>query len=208
MQTRLLVDVIGTLLILDGQRHLTVKTDDRAGLAKVRSYADAFIEDEALAVVMCATHLFEILQDTAVELQHIGITLHGHERACLLAADTAGTEHHDGLRLEFGGKLLHRRGEIPEIPDLRHDRPFERAHADLVFITRVEQRHRPAFVQPLLELLRRDLGGWTAGGIDAFDTESDDLLLDLHEHALERLIRTRTLLGRNTRETWHSPDDA
>ena len=156
---------------------------------------------------MRATHLFEILQDTAVELQHIGITLHGHERASLLAADTAGTEHHDGLRLEFGGKILNRRGEIPEIPDLRHDRPFERAHADLVFITRVEQRHRPAFVQPLLELLRRDLGGRTAGGIDAFDTESDDLLLDLHEHALERLIRTRTLLGRNTRKTRHSSDD-
>ena len=156
---------------------------------------------------MRATHLFEILQDTAVELQHIGIPLHGHERASLLAADTAGTEHHDGLRLEFGGKLLHRRGEIPEIPDLRYDRPFERAHADLVLITRVEQRHRPAFVQPLLELLRRDLGRRTAGGIDAFDAESNDLLLDLHEHTLERLIRARTLFGSDTRKTRHSSDD-
>jgi hypothetical protein len=61
MQARLLIDVIGTLLIFDGQRHLTVETDDRTGLAEVRPDADAFVEDEALAVVMRATDLFKVL---------------------------------------------------------------------------------------------------------------------------------------------------
>ena len=156
---------------------------------------------------MRAADFFEILQDTSVELEHVGVTLHGHERSRLFATDAAGTEHHDGLRFEFSGKLLHRRGKIPEVPDSRHDCAPERTHTHFIIITGVEQSHRTTFVQPLLELLRRNFLGRSPGRIDAFDAERDDLLLDLHEHALERLIGTRTLLGRNIRETGDGADD-
>ena len=155
---------------------------------------------------MRAAALFEILQDAAIELQDVGVALHGHERAGLLTTDAAGAEHHDRLSLELRRKFLHRGGEVSEIPDLRHDRPLERPHPDLVVVPGVEQGHRPAFVQPLLELRRRDLGRRTAGRIDAFDAEGDDLLLDLHQHALERLLGTRAFLGLDAREARHGAD--
>jgi len=109
--------------------------------------------------------------------------------------------------LELGRQFLHGRREIAEVPDLRDDRSFERPHPHFVVVAGVEQRHRPTFVQPLLELACRDLRRRTPGRVDAFDAERDDLLLDLHEHALERLIGTGALLGSDVRQTGHGADD-
>ncbi len=79
-------------------------------------------------------------------------------------------------------------GKSRKIIDADRQGVPERAELHFVIVTCVEQRHRPAFIEPALEFLGGELGRGAARRVDAFDTERDDLLLDPYEHAAERLV--------------------
>ena len=81
-----------------------------------------------------------------------------HVRREFLTADPAGAEHRD-TRVRFGVQIL--RDELRQIAELlgfRIDRILECAVPEFVVVTRVEEREGAAFVEPILELLRSELG--------------------------------------------------
>ena len=156
---------------------------------------------------MGAADFLEIFQDTAIELQDIGVAFHLHEGASLFATDTAGAEHDYGLRLELGRQLANRFRKIPKIGHSRRQGALERTEADFVIITRVEQDERTAFIEPGLELGGGNLRGGLTDWVNPFDTEGDDFLLHLHEHTLERLVRAWTLLRLDVRQARKGADE-
>ena len=123
-----------------------------------------------------------------------------HERAGFLAADAAGAEHDDGLLLERVRQAADRGREVAEMVHADGQGVAEGAEADFVVVARVEQRDRPAFVEPLLEFAGGQLGGSAPGGIDALDAERDDLLLEPHQHAGEGLMVGLAVFRRQVRE--------
>jgi len=114
--------------------------------------------------------------------------LHFHERACFFAANSAGTEHDNGLGFERGVELLNRLREIAEVVDVGIQRAMKGAQADLILVSDVEKSDGAFFVQPLFEFLGGNLGGGVAGGVNSLDPKADDLLLDFDEHSLKGLI--------------------
>ena len=127
-------------------------------LAQRRINSHPLIKDKAIAVVVLAAAFLKVFQDAAIELMNLFEALHLHEGSGLLAADAAGAKHHDRLVLQLFGQLTHRIGKFAEGADIRIDRAFEGAELDLIIIARVEQGHRPSFVEPALKFFRRELG--------------------------------------------------
>ena len=156
IRTRLARNIARVRLIRLGQRRLAAETLRGLRLLQTGIQADALVEDETFAVVMRAATFLEIFQDAAVELENIFETFALHERSGLLAPDAARAEHHDGLLFHGGWQLADGVGKIPEMIHANRQRVLERAELHLVIIARVQQRHRAPFVQPLLQLLRRE----------------------------------------------------
>ena len=146
------------------------------------------IEDETFAVVVRTAAVLEIFQDAAFELEDAFESFAFHERPGFLAANAAGAEHDDGLLLHLQGQAAHGGGEIAEMIDADGERVLERAELHFVIVARVEQGDGTALVEPPLQFLRRELGGRAPRGINAIDTERDDLFLQSHEHPGERLM--------------------
>src|SRR5687767_1592850 len=113
-------------------------------------HADALVEHEAVALVMSAAALFEILQDPAFELKNILESLAFQKRRGLLASNAARAEHHDRLTLQRR-QSRHRVGKVPKPADAGHDCSAERTALHLVIISRVEQHNRSRLVEPLLQ---------------------------------------------------------
>ena len=127
-------------------------------LFQVRIDADALVEYEALAIVVRVTAVLEVFEDAAVELKNLLEPLALHERPGLLATDAAGTEHDDGLLLQFVGELLHRFGELAKLVDPQQQRILECPQLHFVIVAGIEQRDGTPFVEPPLQLGRSQLG--------------------------------------------------
>jgi hypothetical protein len=106
---------------------------------------------------MRATALLEILEDAAIQLQHMAKALRLHVGTSLLATDTAGAEHHDGLLLQLRWQARHRSGEVAEVINACSQCILEGAQLHLVVVAGVEQGQRPPLVQPRLQLPWRQL---------------------------------------------------
>ena len=87
----------------DGEGHLAVEADHGAGFAELGVHADAAVEDKAFTLVVRAAAVFEIFQNTAVELVDVGETLALHQRTGFFAADAAGAKQDNGLGFEGRG---------------------------------------------------------------------------------------------------------
>jgi hypothetical protein len=188
-------DIARVLLLLRRQRRQALETLGRIGFLQRRVDADALVEDEAFPAIVGATTLLEVLENAPVQLQHIPETLRLHVGTGFLAADAARAEHHDGLVLQLRRQFRHGSGEIPEMIHARRHCVLERAELHLVVIAGVEQGQRTPFVEPCLELARRQLGRSAARGIDARHSEGDDLLLEAHQHPPEGLVVGVAVLG-------------
>ena len=160
-------------------------------LAEGGVHADALVEDKAFAIVVRTTAFLEVFQDTAIELMDVPKTLAFHVGARLFTAYAAGAEHHHGLVIEGFGKFGDRLGKIPEMVDAGRERPAKCAEFDFVVVAGVEERDLATLVEPLLEGGGRQFGRSSAGWMDAFHTEGDDLFLDPHKHSRERLVFTQ-----------------
>ena len=148
----------------------------------------ALVEDETLPAIVRPAAVLEVLEDAAFQLQHIAKALRLHVGAGLLAADAARAEHDDGLVLELLRQLRHCGGKVPEMIHARGQRVLERAELHFVVIAGVEQRERPALVEPGFQLTRSELRRGTRGRIDSRHAEGDDFLLDAYQHATEGLF--------------------
>ncbi len=143
---------------------------------------------------MIPAAFLKVFQYPAVQLIDVLKALHLHKRPRLLAADPAGTKHHHRLFLHLLRQLPDRVWKLPESADFRHYRAFESPQLDLVVVARVQQRDLAAFVQPLFQLLRRQLGRGAPARLHPLHTEGNNLLLDPHQHPAERLVITHAPL--------------
>ena len=153
------------------------------------------VEDKTFAIVMRAAAVLKIFQDAAVELKNFLEADAFHERPGLFTADAAGAKHHDGLLFQLRRQFGDGGGKIAEMIHADGQRVLERAELHFVIIARVEQRHGAAFVEPLLEFARGELGRRALRGIDAFDAERDDFFFQPHEHPRKRLVIRLAELG-------------
>jgi hypothetical protein len=128
----------------------------------------------------------KILEDASIQLKHLLEPLPLEERRGLLAADATRAKGDQWDRLQLHRKTRDRSGKLPKCADMRHHGILERAKADFVVVARVEQGNRTPLVEPLLERARVQAGRGCARRVDAFHSECDDLLLDLHQHSVER----------------------
>src|SRR3954452_20444816 len=103
---------------------------------------DALVEHEAFAApaALGLRHLFQIFEDTALEVIDLGKAAREQMRARLLAADAAGAEHRDPAVLCRIELLCSKILELPETPDARIDRALERAHRHLEGVAGVEHQ--------------------------------------------------------------------
>src|SRR6476620_3106091 len=104
---------------------------------------DALVEYKTFAApaALRLRHLFEIFEDTALEVIDLRKAAREQMRARLLAADAAGAEHRDpavlcGIEPDCG-KIL----ELAKAPDAGIDGAFERSHRHLEGVAGVEQQY-------------------------------------------------------------------
>ena len=69
------------------------------GCMEILIQCDALIEHEALALELLARALFQVLQDAAIELKHIGIPQLAHGDLCLFTPNASGAVHQHFLVL-------------------------------------------------------------------------------------------------------------
>src|SRR5262245_10458322 len=101
---------------------------------------DPLVEHKAFAApaAFACRHVFQIFQDTALEVEYLGKAPRQQVSAGLLAADAAGAEHRDPavlLRIQFAGRKIL---ELAKAPDAGIDRTLEGAHRDLEGVAGVE----------------------------------------------------------------------
>ena len=183
-------------LIFDRQRHLTGKALLNSRLFQLRIDGHSLIEHEAVAVVMIAAALFEVFQDATVELKDIIETAFLHKRTGFFAPNAARAEHDDRLIFHLFGQRLDRCRKLTKVIDAEHVSVAERSDFDLVIVSSVQQMNRPAFVEPLFQLLRRQLWRCPLPRINPINAERDNLILNFDEHPSERLTLAETFLNR------------
>jgi hypothetical protein len=203
----LFVNVVGVVEIGSEQGHLAVVTKNGIGLLELAVDTDALVEDEAFTRKMFTAHLFEVFEDTAVQLENLLEALLLHERAGFLAADASGAKHHHGLGFKHGIQFSNRGWKVAEVIDLGIQGLLKRAEADLVVVADIEEGDRAVFIQPGFEFPCGDLGGRAVGGIHPIDTEGDDFPFDFHQHALERLGGACAFLGGEILQSRNGADD-
>ena len=69
-----------------------------------------------------------------------------------------------------------------------------------VVVSRIEQRDGPPFVEPALQFSRGKFRRRSLAGFDPRNAKRDDLLLDAHQHAVERLLVADADFGREVLE--------
>jgi hypothetical protein len=92
--------------------------------------------------------------------------------------------------------------------DTGRNRLIESADFHFEIITRVEQRDRPALIEPAFQFQCRNALRCVPSRIDAVDAEGDDLLLDLHQHPREGLVGALADLRRQALQPRHGPQFA
>ncbi len=181
-------DVAGVFLFGHGQGSLTDETKCGAGFAQGGVDRDAFVENETVALKMLAAALLEISQNAAIELEDPGEANVLKKRRGFFATDAAGAKSHDWLIFELIGQRRGGGGKFAKMIQIECAGAAEGAQLCLVSVASVEKRDGLALIEPFLELSWCDSWRGPAAGINSVDPEGDDLLLDLHEHSIERLM--------------------
>jgi len=191
-----------------GRQHaLTDKTEPVTRLAQISGKPDALIEDKARAAEMSATAVFEILQNTSFKLEHLVESILNQEWSRLLATNAAGAEGNDGVRLILLQKFRRGSGELAKVFNTDRYGALKRAQSNFKIVAYVEQRERPAFVEPLFELAGCQFGRWLARRGNSLYAKCDDLLLDFDEHPPEWLVATFTDLRRQFVKPRHAAQE-
>ncbi len=95
------------------------------------------------------------------------------------------------LRRQFGN----RRWKVAERINTGYHRALKSAELHLVVVAGVVENDRATFIEPLLEHLRIQTRRGVLGRLDALHPKRNDLFLDAHQHAAERLLCTLAVLG-------------
>ena len=150
--------------LLGSQHALTDKTEPVTRFAQISGKPDALIEDKTRAAEMSATAVFEILQNASIELEHLVESILNQEGSRLLATNAAGAEGNDGVRLILLQEFRRGSRELAKVFNTDRYGAFKRAQSNFKIVPYVEQRERPAFVEPLFELAGCQSGRWRAPG--------------------------------------------
>ena len=137
---------------------------------------------------MRATNLFKVLEDTAVQLIHVSKTGHLHVRSGLFTTNATRAEHDNWLVLQFLRQTRDAFRKFTKVIETHFDGVVESAKVIFVIIAGIQQMNFAAFVQPTLQFFRRKLWGGPLRRSNTVDAERNDLFLDLHQHAIERLV--------------------
>ena len=119
---------------------------------QVRVERHAFVEDEAMPLVMGAAALFKVLQNAAVELIDVAKALALQVGGRFFAANAACAKGHDRPLFQLRRQLTDGRRKVAEVVDVDRHRVLKCAGLDFEIVASVEQRDGPPFVQPLLQL--------------------------------------------------------
>ncbi len=103
------------MLLLDSECCQTGVTEFCVSFVEVGIEGHAFVEDEAITLVVFATAFFEVLQNAAVELIDVFEASLFHERACFFTADAARAERDDRRVFQRVGQLVDRFWKVPEV---------------------------------------------------------------------------------------------
>ncbi len=155
--------------------------------------ADPFIEDEAFALpqALFGGHLLEVIEDAALEVIDLLDPLGFQEGGALFAADPAGAEHRHFERLTLAQQACalapEPRWKIAERGGLRVDRAGKSADRDLVVVAGVDH-HGARIGDQRVPVSRGDIVPGASQRIDLRLAHGDDLTLEPHFHAVERLL--------------------
>ena len=181
--------VVRALPILGGDRVAAGVALVVVALAEIVAHGHAVVEDEAVALPLAfiLRHLFQVLEDAALEVEDLLEALAEHVAGGLFATDAAGAEHGDLLvpgRVVMGLDVL---GELAERLGLGIDGALEGADGHFVVVARIDQQHLGVGDQgvPVLGL---DVGADALVGVHARHAEGDDFLLQLDLGAVEGLL--------------------
>ena len=188
-------NIVLRLLVFDGERLLAGVALGCRRFLEPRIQRHAMVEDEAVAGVVVATTLLEILQDASLQLIDLLKAFLLHERPRLLAPDAAGAKHHDRLLLQLRREFSHRLWKLAKVAHADRQSVFEGAEPHLVVVSGVEEREGAPFVEPLLEFFRRELRRRVIAGPHTLDAKGDDLIFQFDEQSAERLVVAQALLG-------------
>ena len=148
-------------------------------------HRNPFVEHETLAppCALLGGHLFQIFQNAALQVEHVGHALGFQERRRLFAADAPGAEHRDPLRAgeQFIAMRPKPARKFAKRPRLGIDRAIERADRHLVIVARVDQ-HRARIGDQRIPVGGIDIGA----GIGRVDQR----LAHRHDFALEPYLGT------------------
>src|SRR5262249_50383352 len=97
----------------------------------------SLVKHKTIAVIVGSAALFEILEDSAIELKDLLEPLALHERAGFFTANSAGTEHDDRPLFHFIGKCPYGFRELPKLIDIQCERVVERSQFHFVIVPRV-----------------------------------------------------------------------
>jgi hypothetical protein len=180
--------VARVFLFARGEGSLTDEAERGAGFAQGGIERDTFVEDEAVAFEMFAAAFLEIAQNAAIKLEHLREASLLQKRRRFLATNATGAKSHDWFVFEMTGQGLGRHREFAEVLEVERVGAAEGAEFYFVGVASVEKSDGSTFIEPFLQFSRRNFWSGTSAGVDSSNTEGDDLLFDLHQHSIERLM--------------------
>jgi len=193
--TRHAVLVLGARFVLGQDRLATGMAQLVRPLLQSVTDGHAPVKDETLTIpkTVFLWHLFEVLQNTALEVVDILDTLTEQEIGRFLTANPTGTEHRDPFVVEPLLVLFPPLWKFAKRFGFRVDGVLERADPDLIIIARVDHGHIIGCDQ-LIPFLGRTIMSHGGAWIDVRLSHCDNLALEAHLHAAKWLeLRRRQL---------------
>ena len=188
IRARLAHDIMGRLLLLNGQRFTACETDHSVGFLEGSIDRHPLVEHEAITVPVLASNLLKIPQDAALELLDVAKAGFHHDGAGLLATDPTCAEHHNGFVLHRLGKVLNGLWESAERLEVQIDGVVEGAQPQFVIVSRVEHVDQRPLIEHGFERLWFDGFAGEIHRSDTVDAHGNDFLFEAYVHSIERLI--------------------
>ena len=147
------------------------------------------VKDKAFALpsAVVLRHLFQIFQDTALEVVHIFDPQPQQVVGGFFTTDAAGAEHGDTFIVEPLFVGFPPRGEFTKAGGFGINRAFECADGDFIFVAGVDQRHIGAADQ-IVPILRLYVMAHLGAGVHIGLAQRHDFLFQLYLHPGKGLI--------------------
>ena len=139
------------------------------------------IKDKALALPQTfgGGNFFEIAQNSAFEVKYLRKALLQHIAGGFFAADTAGAKHRDLFVLGRIEVVFHIIGKFTKRARQRINGPRKTADPDLLVIAGINHDHI-GVADDRIPVFGRDIGADLLVGINAVNTQCDNLFLQAH----------------------------